>query len=234
MKKKFLLLTLIFPFLFGCTVNYDVTIYDNKIDEEATVLVDNNSNNLLSINAEMSTPTFAKYSEVVDTYSSEKIPGVDYYNKTRYNSGNLIGINYKFSFDSQNYYDALIPNKCYDKFSFVEDGEYYIFSVGEYNKCFSEINTLDHINVRLKTNHKVVENNSDEIKNGYYCWNINKNNYKNKPIYVKIYQNKYVIRDQKNHDKRIKIILFISLFIAISLFIVIIILRKKANRNNKI
>ena len=86
MKKKFLLLTLIFPFLFGCTVNYDVTIYDNKIDEEATVLVDNNSNNLLSINAEMSTPTFAKYSEVVDTYSSEKIPGVDYYNKTRYNS----------------------------------------------------------------------------------------------------------------------------------------------------
>ncbi|MGN1001081.1 MAG: hypothetical protein ACI4OG_04010 [Bacilli bacterium] len=229
MRNKIFLLILFVPFLFGCTVDYDLTIYNEEIKEDTTIKTIYSKENLDNIEIEMKYPTFAKKSEIFDSYTTEKIQGISYYNKSKYEQDSLLGINYNYKFNIDDYNDSYAASQCYDKFSFIVDNQYLVLSTNNYNKCFKDSN-IDNIRIHLKTNHKMEDNNADEVDGYNYYWNINSTNYNNKTIYIKLYKNKYVF----NYENSALPYIIVTVSVAILIFIVIIFLRKRDKRNNEI
>ena len=43
----------------------------------------------------------------------------------------------------------------------------------------------DNVNIEIKTNHVVIENNADQVVDNTYIWNINNENADSKKIYIK-------------------------------------------------
>lgn len=227
--KKLLILLFLLPLLFGCTVEYDITIYDDKVSENFNLLTINDADNLENIEYDLNSLTFARKSQVFDTYSNEKVPGISYYNKNKLEKDNQIGINYYFDFDIENIYDSYAINQCYDKFSAIVEEDYIILSTNKFNKCIVD-NNVDEIKIHLKTNHRVKENNADEIDKYNYYWNINKSNYDDKNIYIMLYRDKYVF----NYEGEAIPYIIGSVIVAILILIVIIVLKRKSRNNNKV
>ena len=153
---------------------------------------------------------------------------MSYYKKKKYETPSEIGINYYFDFNTQNFYDSFAINKCYDMFSVLNEHEYIVISTNRENKCIAD--GVDEIKIHLKTNHKVKENNADEIDGYHYYWNINKSNYNDKNIYIMLYRDKYVF----NYEGEAIPFIIGTVLVAILIFIAIIVLRRKSTKNNNI
>ena len=82
----------------------------------------------------------------------------------------------------------------------------------------------------MKTNHKVKQNNADEVDGYNYYWRINKGNYDDKNIYIMLYKDKYVF----NYEGEAIPYIIGSIIIAILVLTVIIVLRKKSKKNNNV
>lgn len=231
-KRKIILLILVLiPLLFGCNANaeYSLVVYDNEVSENVNLLLMNNTDNSSKITDELEYPTIALDNEVFDTYTDEKIDGVPYYTKKRIDKNGLIGINYFYKFDTDNYKDSSAFNFCYDNASFIKEDKYLILSTNKFNKCIEDYD-VDEIKIHLKTNHKVKQNNADEVDGYNYYWRINKSNYDDKNIYIMLYKNKYVF----NYEGEAIPYIIGSIIIAILVLTVIIVLRKKSKKNNNV
>ena len=130
---------------------------------------------------------------------------------------------------NENIYDSYAINQCYDKFSAIVEEDYIILSTNKFNKCIVD-NNVDEIKIHLKTNHRVKENNADEIDKYNYYWNINKSNYDYKNIYIMLYRDKYVF----NYEGEAIPYIIGSVIVAILILIVIIVLKRKSRNNNKV
>lgn len=251
-KKKILILFLLIFIICGCRANYDVKIIDNDISESFSFYEDNSINwdSVYSLYPSQSTngteyiPEQYTYRTLVtnqlnsftQAFSNE---GSKYITKSLINDNSKLGILYEYNYDVSNYSNAYIPSKAFKYFNFLSNDDRYVLSSSIGFKAFDDYKKLDSLTIELSTNHKVAKHNADEV-NGYtYRWNIDRTNYSDKNVYVELYKDKYEKGYNNEKNKRqlakvIKTILIVVLCIAISLFIVIIILRKKANRNNRI
>lgn len=251
MKRNILIFTVLVLICSGCTANYKVEIYDDEVSEITKVVESNNidwdaeykifDDNFSSINDEKVT-----YRQYVDQKFKEKESALKefasldaLYSKKIISNENELGIQYSYDYPINQYNDSYIASTCFRYFNFLTSDNKYILSTSKGADCFTEYKKLDSLTIELSTNHKVVKHNADAV-NGYaYYWNIDRTNYSDKSIYIELYKDKY--EKGYNNEKRkkqfaevIRTILIVVLCIAISLFIVIIILRKKANRNNRI
>lgn len=226
MKKNIILFLIISPILFGCTAEYNLKIINDDYYESVNGF-DINTNSLKkTVEEELRYNTFALNSQVADIDTDEKIDGVSYYNKKLVEKDSLIGINYNFRYNKENYYDSYIANQCYKKYSFINNNSTYVISTDDTNKCMDNVDTLT---IHINTNHKVKKSNADEVDGNDYYWNINKSNSKNKPIYFEYYKDKYIF----DSNKLIKIIVSVLIFIGGILIVSMVMIRKK-NNNNKI
>ena len=81
-------------------------------------------------------------------------------------------------------------NTCYDYFTVLRNNdeesgnEQLIISTSAKNYCFEMYPNLESITVNLKTNHKVVSHNADQVNDNNYVWNINKNNASQKTMQI--------------------------------------------------
>jgi len=235
MNKIKLLLLITFIFIFtGCTATYEVEIYNDEVRENFsfietnTSLLDNNYDGamhdyqsytyggLIDFELKNDTPVYIDIDSVV--YKKKKL------------SADGIGINYKASYPLKTYNKSFIGNSSFKYFNFISNNDTYILSTSAGTTVFENYKYLDSVTIHLKTNHKVKDSNADII-NGYnYYWEINKNNYKNKSIYLEFYKDKYVF----NYENKITIIFIVSIVVAFLIFIVIIFLRRRTNKNNRI
>ena len=250
MKRNILIFIILVLICSGCTVNYKVEIYDDEVSEITKVVESNNIDwdAEYKFNDEFSSITDQKitYRQYVEQKFKEKESSLKefasldaLYSKKVISNENELGIQYSYDYNIGQYNDSYIASTCFKYFNFLTSDNKYILSTSKGADCFVNYKKLDSLTIELSTNHKVAKHNAD-IVNGYtYYWNIDRTNYSNKSIYVELYKDKYEkgYNDEKTKKqiaKIIRTILIVVLCIAISLFIVIIILRKKANRNNRI
>ena len=51
---------------------------------------------------------------------------------------------------------------------------------------------LDSVSISIKTYHKVIDNNADEVKNNVYTWNIDRDNISTNNILFVVSKSEYV------------------------------------------
>ena len=88
----------------------------------------------------------------------------------------------------------------------------------------------EDIIVNVRTNLTVLESNADKVNGNVYTWNINDQNYTNKPIYIKIEKERY---QEPFISQFISIIVIIITFVMIGILIYFKAIRKH-KKNNKI
>lgn len=227
MKRNIFLLIVLIPFLFGCSVDYNLTITDNKFLEEISIYGYNDSDTLKKVDNNLNSIVVARKSELSDASSRDKIKGISYYNISKIEESDKLGLKYSFEFDEDTISDSRAINDCYKKFDVVEADNKITLSNKAGNSCFLN-KDLEEININIKTNHKVKDNNADTVKDNIYSWNINKENYATKKIYIEFYTNEFV-SPKKDYKK---IIIYI-IGIAFLSLIVIITLTLKSRKSNK-
>lgn len=216
MKKIFILIALLF--LSGCTVNYNLEIEDNNIKE--------------NINGDIYKNEF---DPIDDIYGDHNIYYLIYDNQSPFdNSQKLYNKSIKEEDDGRIIFDASynydgdydksrIINNCYENHLFKETDNTYIIKLsGSFYCQYASV-----INVKVKTNNYVIDNNADEIDNNVYTWKISNNDSDIKLIISKKVKNEDVISDDNTNYLRI-----ISLGVLLALLLVIFFIYKKHKNSN--
>lgn len=241
-KFKYLIICILPFVLCGCNAEYNLEIIDDQYKEELSVTADEDSNTSL-----IAYDTTIK--EYNDYYLQKPIPVsieasifsednakskyVTYYEKEDLTKNNITGIKFKHTFDKSGYEESRIVNESYNRFLIGTIDGNVILSTGEVFKYFKEVPILDKVTVKIKTNHKVVKNNADEVKDGVYIWYITKDNFENKPIDFEFSKDEIIKSSDNEMTKAITVIMIVigillALVVLVTLFIYI--KQKRANK----
>ena len=187
MKKGLFLLFCIF-LLSGCSVNYDLEIGDEIL--EKTNIIENFSApdynyNLFNIYSTKPIP-LSEYVPIMSE-SDNRAEGISYYDFKPFSDSTTFGINYAGNFNADiPLNESSILWFGVGNFDYREEEDGIYINVPSKIKIFEQFSNLDEINVNIKTDYNVIENNADKVNKNVYVWKINRDNYKNKTIKLKI------------------------------------------------
>lgn len=234
MNKKIIFIIFLSFLLCGCTANYNLSINDGTITENLNVIsipspdVDNYINNNTKY------PTPAKKSQKFDKYTDEKLENVDYYDVKKIQKDGLVGLDYKYDFTFTNYNDSNIMNSCFEYFKVINGDNMFTISTSKGNKCMNEM--VDVLNVNISTNYLVVDSNADTVNGHTYSWKINRDNYKDKNIYIKLNTVKRAEKTEEEIEQEENILkIFATVGIILIVFVVItvfVLMNKKRKLEN--
>lgn len=200
MHKKILIM-LVVLFLTGCNVTYNIEIKDDKILEKTGVFL--NESDIIITNADINGNTDSQMSlnEIVDYYYNEglnafhnKVLNDSLYKKEKINKDGDVGLRFSYDYNYANYNDSFMVKYCTDNNIFKNDKKYISIDVEDGFDVFDwdVYQQLENLTIKIKTNYKVVENNADSVKGNNYEWIIDRDNYKEKNIHLKIKKNRNI------------------------------------------
>lgn len=126
-------------------------------------------------------------------------------------------------FKLSNFENSNMFSFCYDAHNVIEEKNYILITTSDKFKCYDIYKELDNFDITLKTNHKMIKTNADEVSGYIYKWHISKSNADNKPVYIKLHKDKYVFNYENEFVIKVSII---ASFIILMLIIGLIIMRK--------
>lgn len=230
MRKKIILFLLLL-FTSGCSVDYTLSINENKYTEEISeVFIDTEL-----YENELNARRLAFYSDsksLTDSLNNSIITSFPSYNrKVVKNQKNNI-IKYYYEFTKNNYSDSSAVKNCYDYVKVIDDDKKITITTSNKFNCL--INTeIKNITITIKSKYKVIQSNADIINGKKHTWNITQENYDNKPI---IY-----VYDESKKDMNILDYLFDNIYfwilmggIIVIVGTVFIFIRVKSKKVNKI
>ena len=215
MKKVLILLVIIF-ITSGCSATYELTINNNDIKENLTI-IENNVELFDRVN-DSGWTLRESYEAMVsqDMFSKElyKVKLIDEVDK--------LGLEYKTD-SLKSVYNSSVLNQCYTDFSVINENGIITIDTGKNFECYDFYENLENIKIVFKTNHIVEQTNSHEKNGNSYIWNFDKD--KDKQIIISYFEN-------KTKDSILPYILLSTFVIIIIGFIIY--LKKKNNKENKI
>lgn len=215
--KKILLITVTMLFLTGCTVNYNLEIDGDNLNEVITgnvtkeeyeVKETDNGENLI----------YDLFNNDQDALFDEESP----YLRTLEDKGKTINYNfsylYNYSFDR-----SKIINTCFEYHMIDETEDYYYIKLSGRFYCMYS----DKININVTSNNAVLENNATKVDGNVYSWVI-KND---KDVDILLNVSKKMKHSDNNKLKVMNTFQIIGLIVLVVLCIITIFLYKKKNRN---
>ena len=181
MKKYFVVLCLFL--VTGCTVEYHL-----DIDEELNFKEKTNLISVTSLDANK-IKEFT-YNIPVDIEIDElgafekKVKGISYYDVKKNNNNDLLSLEHKFDINSIN--NSYVVRSCYEYVTVMtrNDDKELLLSTSNKLLCFKQYDNLDEVKIVISSIYKLKETNADSIDGHNYIWNVNKDNYSNKYIYL--------------------------------------------------
>ncbi|MDD4188423.1 MAG: hypothetical protein PHX04_06720 [Bacilli bacterium] len=188
--KKIILIILISFIITGCDAIYTIELKNSEFSETLEI---NNYDKKSWDNGEY------PYSQMIDLAGAssvatdyrkevpelnEKKAGVNYYNINKLTENNNLGIKYQAKFTKEEYKYSTIAYENALEFSYNFNNKYININTGIID-AFAKYSNLNNLTIKFKTNHEVLENNADEVKDGNYLWYISQNNYQDKKINLK-------------------------------------------------
>ena len=143
----------------------------------------------------------------------------------KYNDSNA-GYEYNSTFKDNVKSLPTIAKKCYESININKNDNTLIIQTSNEFLCYDKFNYLNNVNIKFKTNYKILDSNADEINNNELTFKINNNVKDYKPIYIKL-ELKNVIKKQNNNIPLIFTIITIAIIVSILIFVYI--KRKKNN-----
>jgi len=195
--------------LSGCSATIDIELDRKGVKEIVTITT--SKEYLDSVDEEELAKEFADFEYGFENYEKELI----------YNSNDSISKKYSYTNDYDNYELMTFLNKCYSEVN-VERRQELVISTSSEFLCYDYFKDLDEVKIRMKSIYKSKENNSDKKEGKYYVWEINKDNYLNKPIKI-IFTNEY---DRESNSSYMMFILLAAIIVVMTIVIRKI---KKAN-----
>lgn len=207
MKKKLVLVFVLF-LMTGCSVDYTLKFHDNVISE--TIDIDATSTNMTD------TQIKTMLEDQMDPNEESPLYQVKQKNKK-------ITLSQKYT--TKTYQNSPLLRQCYTAYNFIEDDHYYDLTTSETFSCNPfDYMYIDILQIKIKTNHKVLLHNADTVIHNTYIWNITKENAENKPIQI---------RFSKETKPKYLVLIIFGISAIISVFIVTVVFVKKKT-NNKI
>ena len=176
--KKIILLIISCLLLTGCTVNYNLTIEDNKFTETIKGNV---------LNEEIKIDENQTDVNIFYDYISKDQPALNnnndlLYKKNLSKNNNSLDYFYGFTYDEETINNSRILNNCFENFKFEEkENIYYFMTDGNFYCDYTE-----EININVTTKYKVTYNNATKIKDNTYIWVINNDNKEDFELYIAV------------------------------------------------
>lgn len=217
MKK--ILLTICIFLLAGCDVTYNLTIGNSSVIESSNFYLENNKENSSIIDGYAA-------SDYLAYYDMDSLKDNNYFLK-KISDKNGIGINLKYNYKKNKYQYSSLLDMCYYKKSFDSNDDYVLFYTEGGARCFYQDGeeVLDSLTINIKTDLKGVENNADSVKGNVYTWKLNKDNFEDKDIYLKL---------KKKSGSNYVGIIVICIVIFIFILLYLLYLKMKNSKRNKL
>lgn len=170
--KKGILILICLLFLTGCDATYELTINNDEVKEKIKIIETNTQ--IFDVVNDSGWTLRQQFDSFLndDEFSNET------YSIKSLNKKNQLGIQLK-SKRTENLLSSIVLNQCYNNPVVELNGDIVTIKTGSNFECFDYYQNLNTIQVKFKTNHKVISTNCDEKKGNYYIWNITKNSNKN-------------------------------------------------------
>lgn len=188
MNTKIKLVSLVFITFIctGCTANYNINIFDDKISEELEIndsTLDKNIKDIYTTNAlpvDKNEPSFLDYDTEVKPNQVKRERGIKYYDIVAEDDSLKTMANLSFS----NYKNSRIVNSFFNNININNYDD--MFSIYGYNGVviFNLYPELNDVNIIVKSDMKMVENNADSVENNKYVWNFKRNVDSEKTMYI--------------------------------------------------
>lgn len=176
MKKYLFMIFFSLFFLTGCTMKYDIEITEDSVKEN------------INLNINKSNISQSNYEELINEKNPVYLNSDEYYKvEVEENKANL-NVHYSYTHNINNFNNSRAIKWCYEDVNFYQEDNIIKFFTGEIFNCAHEKskNRVTSAQINITTNLKVLENNADEVSGNTYTWNINSQNYTNKPIYIEM------------------------------------------------
>ncbi len=214
--KKIIILCITTILLTGCNATYNINFTKNKIEDSIKIYT--NNKNVQNATKEVT----EKFSEQLGNWER----GYEFYKREIYATDKITGYEYTYNFNYEEY-DAMSQlRKCYKDFELNYEKDTITINTSKEFLCqiyYPEVNSLE---LNITSEYEILNSNADKKKNNTHTWNINKTNYKQKPINITISKVKKQQNNPQNKKNKLDIqaILTITIFI---LLIIVLIIRKK-------
>lgn len=217
-KLKIVILSIFVFVLSGCTTTYELSINNNQFSEKITTYIYNGDREKATFDDEATASRIDAFVErdVYPYFESYK----NIYDKKVNKKSDYEQVILKYKFDDEEYVDSNALNLCFENKKIEISEDYYNIDLSGYFYCLYDNDVFDIV---IKTNNKVFEHNSDENTGNKYVWHVNKSNFKNININMKL---------SKQNDKNKFYIIGISLIAFIFVSIIIFFIRKRTQNSN--
>lgn len=224
--KRIFLIALLFV-ITGCTVNYDLNIDSDYIDEKVNI-------NLLD-------DDFSDSAEVEEQLNYKKRVYNDnnfYYNSKVLATADGYEVTYSYKHDVNNYGQSSFVEKCYGQKTITTTDDLIKINTNPVFYCLIMEDGFyaDAVDINITTQLKVQDHNADEVIGNTYKWHIDESNYQNKPINMVLKKDKTAQEIAQNIVDKIpnKEIIYVCLFILLSAIIIYIYVKHKQKIKNEI
>lgn len=191
-KRRFLfLLILILITCTGCSVEYNINITSNNIEEIINVtdyINENRTNEEILKEYNTWYPTFVNYikeGETIETESFDsKMPNVEYHQKEIKTLGNGYEYTYKYTYPIDKYYDSYVLANIYENVTIQEGINNLVIRTSKEN-FLCNYNYFDNAKVNVTIDPQVYEvnyTNTSNVNNNTYTWYLDRNNCKDSEI----------------------------------------------------
>ncbi len=242
MKKKFLLLCLLFVFT-GCTAQYKLEISDGTIKEELFIF--ENEKSLVNVPDDLGM-TFKDYAfeygtsnniytDYFNMYGDEEnscnvgaqnncnVYDTIYFDEEEYN-----GFKLSTSFNYDNYVNSTVANNLIPNFSFNYDGRYLTISGGSDFDIFDGYKNLNEVKIIIDSAFYTTATNAKYKGNGVYEWIITKENNNLGNMYI-IFDTTSTKRLANKNSQNASIIMCAIVGIVILILSIYLFYKKKKN-----
>lgn len=164
--KKCFILTALLVLLTGCTINYNLTIDNNSVNESISGSANKSEYELGNGDTGLN---------LFYTLIEKDVPALvnddSLYNKDITETDN--GINYDYTYTYKNNLDkARVINECFENHYIDETDEYYNIKLsGEFYCLYS-----NKIDINVTSNYAVLDNNAKKVNGNKYTWTIDDSN----------------------------------------------------------
>ena len=228
-KIKCILILFVGFFLCGCSATYELEIKDNIVIENALL---NEKKNSINYNSAIINEIDLAYNSIHDINNGQEEVKTKSFDIKKIDDNINLGLKYKNEFSLDNYDMSPILYQCYENVNIYNNDDYININTSSYFKCFDYYKYLDEVIIKLKTDYKIDSSNSDEVGDNVLYWYIDKDNYLNKTIKVKISKNEKNFSFIENIKQEDNSFIFMGI-IGIGILISIVVIYEKVKNSNK-
>lgn len=187
--KKILILLILMISLTGCEAVYNLDINNNTFTEELVLTTnDKSSKSQKTVNVALKSKI-----PVDDNYYKPEVNfkqnNLKYYQISKIDTDNKLGARYKANLTKEEYPTSTLVKEHFPNFKLNETGNIISLNLGKKGNIFDNYPDLDKLTINITINNKVTKHNADGVNNNIYTWNLTKDNYNKKEIYLNYNKN---------------------------------------------